>query len=75
MVITASYDPLVIGGVAERIRSAVESSTFLLNAHDEAHITLSIGVSLYLPGMTLDKAIAMTDEALYEAKRSGKIGW
>lgn len=47
----------------------------LLNAHDEAHITLSIGVSLYLPGMTLDKAIAMTDEALYEAKRSGKIGW
>ncbi|HID9453862.1 TPA: GGDEF domain-containing protein [Serratia marcescens] len=72
MVITASYDPLVIGGVAERIRSAVESSTFLLNAHDEAHITLSIGVSLYLPGMTLDKAIAMTDEALYEAKRNGK---
>ena len=61
--------------MAERIRSAVESSTFLLNAHDEAHITLSIGVSLYLPGMTLDKAIAMTDEALYEAKRSGKIGW
>ncbi|MBH2696511.1 diguanylate cyclase [Serratia nevei] len=72
MVITASYDPQVIGGVAERIRSAVASSTFLLNAHDEAHITLSIGVSLYLPGMTLDKAIAMTDEALYEAKRSGK---
>lgn len=72
IVITASYDPTVIGGVAERIRRSVETTVFLLDEDVEARITVSVGASLYLPGMALGKAIEVTDEALYEAKRGGK---
>ncbi|MNG55308.1 Diguanylate cyclase DosC [compost metagenome] len=72
MVITASYDPKIIGGVAERIRRSVEATIFLLDEGHETQITVSIGASLYLPGMAVDKAIEVTDEALYEAKRGGK---
>jgi diguanylate cyclase len=72
MVITASYDPKIIGGVAERIRRSVETTVFLLDEGHETQITVSIGASLYLPGMAVDKAIEMTDEALYQAKREGK---
>ncbi len=72
MVITASYDPKIIGGVAERIRHSVETTIFLLDGGHETQITVSIGASLYLPGMAIDKAIEVTDEALYEAKRGGK---
>ncbi|WP_419246846.1 GGDEF domain-containing protein [Serratia sp. NFX21] len=72
MVITASYDPKIIGGVAERIRRSVETTIFLLDEGNETQITVSIGASLYLPGMAVDKAIEVTDEALYEAKRGGK---
>jgi diguanylate cyclase len=35
-------------------------------------MTLSIGTSLYLAGMSVEKAIEMADEALYDAKREGK---
>ncbi|MFS7179326.1 GGDEF domain-containing protein, partial [Serratia proteamaculans] len=72
MVITASYDPAVIGEVAERIRRSVESRVFLLDEDRETQITVSVGASLYLPGMAVDKAIEVTDEALYTAKRNGK---
>lgn len=72
MVITASYDPAVIGGVAERIRHSIEARVFSLDAGRETRITISIGASLYLPGMAIDKAIEVTDEALYDAKRRGK---
>ncbi|CUW13728.1 Diguanylate cyclase DosC [Serratia grimesii] len=72
IVITANYDPATIDGVAERIRRSVEATTFLLDDGGEAHITVSIGASLYLPGMAVDKAIEVTDEALYDAKRKGK---
>ncbi|MNP61878.1 Diguanylate cyclase DosC [compost metagenome] len=58
--------------MAERIRRSVETTLFLLDEDVEARITVSIGASLYLPGMALDKAIEVTDEALYDAKRQGK---
>lgn len=35
-------------------------------------MTISIGTSLYLAGMSVEKAIEMTDEALYDAKHEGK---
>lgn len=72
IVITASYDPVVIGEVAERIRCSVETTVFLLDDDRETQITVSIGASLYLPGMVVDKAIEVTDEALYDAKHKGK---
>jgi diguanylate cyclase len=72
IVITSSYDPEHIAAMAERIRSRVESTVFNTEGGDVIHMTISIGTSLYLPGMTVDKAIEITDEALYDAKRGGK---
>ncbi|WP_431222152.1 diguanylate cyclase [Serratia sp. L9] len=72
IVITSSYDPHHIATVAERIRSRVERSNFASTDGTTFQMTLSIGTSLYLPGMSVEKAIEMTDDALYDAKRGGK---
>jgi diguanylate cyclase len=72
IVLTESHDPEAIAQVAERIRSNVAAKAFDITEGETVHITLSIGVSLYLPGMVVDKAIEMADEALYQAKRQGK---
>lgn len=72
IVITSSYDPLHIAAVAERIRSRVEDFEFITENGYTIRMTISIGTSLYLPGMSVEKAIEMTDEALYDAKREGK---
>lgn len=72
IVITASNDPVYIHAVAEHIRSKVESSCFKTEEGNEIRLTISIGTSLFLPGMTVEKAIEMADVALYAAKRSGK---
>ncbi|OMQ27302.1 GGDEF domain-containing protein [Serratia oryzae] len=72
IVITASHDPAYIHTVAERIRSKVESSCFRTEEGNEIRLTISIGTSLFLPGMTVEKAIEVADEALYTAKRNGK---
>lgn len=72
IVITSSYDPQHIAAVAERIRSRVEDTHFTATDGATFSMTLSIGTSLYLPGMSVEKAIGMADEALYDAKRGGK---
>ncbi|CNK94085.1 GGDEF domain-containing protein [Yersinia aldovae] len=72
IVITRSYDPQTIKSVAERIRERVESLDVLLPDGCKIKATISIGASLYLPGMSMLKALKMTDEALYQAKRQGR---
>lgn len=72
IVITSSYEPQHIAAVAERIRSRVEAFDFITEGGYVIRMTLSIGTSLYLAGMSVGKAIEMTDEALYDAKREGK---
>ncbi len=54
--------------LAEKIRCAVE-----MTHHDEAgKITVSLGVSAYDNGFTLDEFMRRADEALYEAKNKGR---
>lgn len=72
IVITASHDPKVVNAVAERIRQDVQDTLFIVAEGEEICITLSIGASLYLPGMGIDKAVEIADEALYRAKHAGK---
>ncbi|WP_421094331.1 GGDEF domain-containing protein [Serratia fonticola] len=72
IVITSSYEPQHIVAMAERIRTQVEESDFITENGDVIRMTISIGTSLYLAGMSVEKAIEMTDEALYDAKREGK---
>lgn len=54
--------------VAERIRLAVEQSTFASNRPE----TISAGVTALRPGDTADALLQRADTALYAAKNSGK---
>jgi diguanylate cyclase (GGDEF)-like protein len=65
--------PLAAGIVAERVRATVEQTSF---AHEgrAIHITASLGVAGYpaVAAVNPDELIRVADEALYEAKRSGR---
>ncbi|CNF41683.1 GGDEF domain-containing protein [Yersinia kristensenii] len=72
IIITHSHDPQTIKAVAERIRQCVENLAVQLADGRKIKATTSIGASLYLPGMSMLKALKMTDEALYQAKGQGR---
>jgi diguanylate cyclase len=54
-----------------RLQRSLSSSLFM---HDgrEVFVTFSAGVTKWRPGETLESALERADEALYEAKRTGK---
>ena len=60
---------------AERLRSAVEHHRFGGNTAD-FHLTVSVGVTTFVPGAAKQPTPALVlkaaDEALYKAKREGK---
>ncbi len=59
--------------IAEKIRSQVEQRTFHLLTGEQIKITISIGVSTYPETVKdLSKLHEKADNALYEAKRSGR---
>lgn len=72
IIITHRHEPQTITAVAERIRQLVENLTVELPSGEKIKATMSIGASLYLPGMSMLKALKVADEALYQAKRQGR---
>ncbi|MDH4262746.1 MAG: GGDEF domain-containing protein [Spirochaetia bacterium] len=59
--------------VAERIRTTVEKTTVKSLAGAEFSFTVSIGVAESFPGdLSSDKLVTVADEALYQAKESGR---
>jgi two-component system cell cycle response regulator len=58
-------------GLGERLRSAICESPLAIGDDRTLDITISAGCCLG-PLETLDEAIRMADEALYESKRSGR---
>lgn len=48
------------------------SAALFLHEGKEVLVTFSAGVTAYRPGETLEEALERADEALYEAKRTGK---
>ena len=61
------------GTLGERIRVLIETTTFEFD-HHRIPVTVSVGVAAHpdLPVETPAQLIAAADEALYEAKRSGR---
>jgi len=58
---------------AERIRSALEKTTFKFEDNIELKITTSIGVAAFPEhGMDKETLIRMSDEMMYSSKRGGK---
>jgi two-component system, cell cycle response regulator len=59
--------------VAERLRQSVATEPFLIHAIGERRtVTISIGVAVAAPGDTVDTLLRRADDALYEAKNSGR---
>nr|MBP9162822.1 GGDEF domain-containing protein [Leptospiraceae bacterium] len=54
--------------ICEKIRTLVENHAFL----EERQVTVSMGISEYLPDDSLESFIARADNALYRAKKSGR---
>ena len=60
--------------VAENLRKAVQSQRLRRTDNQEyiGNITLSIGVSMFRPGESIEGVIERSDEALYQSKRNGR---
>jgi diguanylate cyclase (GGDEF)-like protein len=59
--------------VAERLRHAVATTGSPLESGESAHITVSIGVAtVHDEDTNLDTLLQRADQALYEAKRTGR---
>lgn len=56
---------------AEKLRKTIDESTFGVNG-DEVELTVSIGVGNISPFETFDETMEKTNEAMFQAKRSGK---
>jgi diguanylate cyclase len=57
--------------VLGRLQRSLSASLFMHEGKD-VFVTFSAGATLYRPGESLEQALDRADEALYEAKRSGK---
>ena len=56
---------------AERIRKAI-SDIRIDNEDYSVGITMTFGVSSYIPGYQMEKLIQIADENLYKGKKNGK---
>jgi diguanylate cyclase (GGDEF)-like protein len=58
--------------VAHRIRSAVQSDTFVVGGSDAVTITISVGVTEYAPPEEIATFIQRADQAMYISKDNGR---
>lgn len=72
VLVLAGTDAAGGSGVAERARAALEARAMLTPAGLPFAVTASFGVAAAPPWRTLEELVAAADDALYEAKRSGK---
>ncbi len=73
VIVLAGYDHNQGMQVAERIRQAVEKTSFLSTMDLSIHITVSCGVATFPEdAQTLTDLLAAADHALFEVKKQGK---
>ena len=64
-----------LGDIAKRVRETIEEIKFefdLKKGKSQPQVTVSVGATLLLPEETLDSFKNRADEALYQAKQSGR---
>jgi diguanylate cyclase (GGDEF)-like protein len=71
LVLLPSVDPDELHAVLERLRASVAGSPFSLGA-EPITVTLSIGVAIACPTMSSHETVRAADEALYNAKHTGR---
>jgi len=57
--------------LAERMRQAVAKSAILISSNQMVRVTISLGVATFMDNSTIEP-LAVADQALYRAKRSGR---
>jgi diguanylate cyclase (GGDEF)-like protein len=81
LVVGRSSDLHEVHIVAERVREAIERTPFDLENGQVAHLTCSIGFTAYPSGhgelsrLSLEQVVALADQALYSAKKTGRNTW
>ena len=58
--------------VLTRVQRTLSAELFMSDEQGQVFVTFSAGVSLYRSGERLEQSLERADEALYEAKHSGK---
>lgn len=59
--------------IAERVRQSVEAPDFPIEGSGaRLRVTVSIGITPYRPGETLDEVLRRSDQALYRSKHAGR---
>jgi diguanylate cyclase (GGDEF)-like protein len=58
--------------IAHRIKAKIKSKKIVVDGQQQLGITVSIGVSSYRPGDSIESMIARADKALYQAKNNGR---
>lgn len=67
--VTACEDGVII---AERIRAEFKKENFSTLPGTDAHMTLSLGVSQYIPMEEMKGFVRRADQLMYQAKKNGK---
>jgi diguanylate cyclase (GGDEF)-like protein len=57
---------------AERLRTAVQSATFLGEKGQTVPVTISLGIAQHQPGLTGETLISRADKVLYMSKQNGR---
>lgn len=71
-IILPSTDTVGASVVAERVRESLDSYQFRVKGDQVIQCSVSIGVTEYKTGDTVESLMHRADEALYKAKRQGK---
>lgn len=58
--------------IAEKIRKEMEAELFIMENSEKIKVTMTLGVSDYIEGETIEACVAKADRALYKGKETGK---
>jgi len=74
-ILCPGVDQEIVAKVAERVRAAVEEAPFKIPDGRELKKTTSLGCATFAPGETRDQLVERADQALYDAKKTGRNRW
>lgn len=72
MIIVDQTRPVIADAIAERIRAGIAHKCIKVCGNDDLALTVSIGIANWKPGDTSTSLYARADQALYQAKATGR---
>ncbi len=72
LIVLGDVNERIICRVAEKIRITINNNTFKLTKNENLTVTVSIGVAVHDGHPDFQRTIKLADDALYQAKESGR---